>query len=110
MPIQRTRRVVHRRPMGMGRRRRIRGRGFKEWVGKAGNWIKARLPQIGRAAMSVYKSPIFRGAVTSLAPSAGQIFTKGDQVLKAVGQGRRRIRIPIRTKNGRRRGRGLEPP
>ena len=109
MPIRRTRRVV-RRPMGMGRRRRIHGRGFKEWIGKAGRWIKNNANAIGRTAMTVYKSPLFRGAVTSLAPSAGQIFNKGDQVLKAVGQGRRRIRIPIRTKNGRRRGRGLEPP
>jgi hypothetical protein len=109
MPIRRTRRVVHRRSAGMGRRRRFHGRGFKEWIGKAGNWIKNNANKIGRTAMTVYKSPIFRGAVTSLAPSAGQIFTKGDQVLKAVGQGRRRIRIPIRTKNGRRRGRGLEP-
>ncbi len=102
MPIRRSRTVTRKRTVG-GRRKRGK---FMDWMRKAGSWIKTNGPGIAQKALQVFQNPAVRSIASQLAPASAGYFNRGDQIIKAVsGSGRRRIRIPIRTKNGRiRRG------
>lgn len=86
-----------------------------DWMSKAGSWIRSNGPGFARKAVQVFQNPAVRSLATSFAPDSAGYFNKGDQIIKAVsGSGRRRVRIPMRTKNGRFRrggslGHGLGP-
>ena len=113
MPIRRSRTVTRTRTVGGRRRKHIRGRGrFMDWMKKASSWTRANGPSIGRKALQIFQNPALRSLATSYAPSSAGVFNRGDQLIKAgqnissaiSGSGRRRIRLNIRSKNGRFRG------
>ena len=123
MPIRRSRTVTRTRTVGGRRRKHIRGRGkFMDWMRKAGAWVRSNGPTIGRTALQVFQNPAVRSLAAAYVPSSAGVFYRGDQLINAGkslssainGSGRRRIRIPIRSKNGRFRrggslGHGLGP-
>ena len=79
-------------------------------------------PRMGRQALQVYQNPVVRSLASAYVPSSASAFSRGDQLMKAgqalsgaiSGSGRRRVRLSVRTKNGRFRrggslGHGLGP-
>ena len=89
---------------------------------KAGSWMRSNGPGIARKAVQVFQNPVVRSLASAYVPSSASYISRGDQLLKAgqalsgaiSGSGRRRIRLHVRTKNGRIRrggslGHGLGP-
>jgi hypothetical protein len=100
-------------------RRRIKGRGLMNWIGKAGSWLNKNIfpmaKTAGKTAFKMYNDPNMRAVANQYAgPRAKKYMSKADEAIKigniingAMGNGRKRRTVRVRQKKSSHRGAGL---